>query len=111
MKLFRDAFILFRNRLEVSGPLRRRQRRPNNPSPRGTSPRRYLIVPGDPYAPSGSLGDVAMLCAFIGSIRGCVPVRFGTLSNVWIAAWQKDSLGQSPGGTTPAGGSRRAFPT
>jgi colanic acid/amylovoran biosynthesis protein len=79
MKPFRDALILFRNWLEVSGPLRRRQRRPNNPSPRGTSPRRYLIVPPDPHAPSGSLGDVAMLCAFIGSIRGCEPEASFTL--------------------------------
>ena len=66
---------------------------------RGAAPARnlrYLVLPADPYNPSGSLGDVAMLSALVGLVREQHPSAVFTIVGQRAAQLDLPGAGQVP---------------
>ena len=63
-----DQAIIARNILDVSLPLRRLRKKSAHLQP-VSGEKRFLILPSDPVAPSGSMGEMAMLSGLTQTLR------------------------------------------
>ena len=69
---FVDTAIIARNFLEASLPLYRLRRQTRHRAPTRDA-MRFLIMPSDPAAPSGSMGEMAMLTGLVQSLKSLHP--------------------------------------